>query len=126
MEKRKEGNEGKHRKDGTAVRRVKTRYNKRWGRRRRNKGEEDRGRGKRGGRGGKLEGKSKTTGEELREKGKRGEEEEHMKEIKEGKEGMRVEVERMLKKLGGEVDVEEIRRVEGERREKYGGSKVKE
>lgn len=36
-----------------------------------------------------------------------------MKGIKEGKGGLRVEVERVLKKIEGEVGIEEIRRIEG-------------
>lgn len=62
-----------------------------------------------------MEGEYKKTGEGLREKEKRGEEEEHNNEGNKRGEGRDENRSRVLKKLGGEVDVEEIRKLEGEK-----------
>lgn len=42
-----------------------------------------------------------------------------MKGIQEGKGGLRIEVERVLKKVGVEVGIEEIRSLEGGRKEAW-------
>lgn len=119
MGKRKEEDEGKDRKDGTGVRRVKNRYKRRkeWGRRRRSKGEEDEG--------GKEEEEEGNWRERIRklergyERRKREERKKNiiMKGIKEEKGGMRIEVE-SAEEIGGRSRCGGNKKVRRGRREK--------